>query len=99
MFGCPGPCGLPSSTGATAQGTRHRRSRSLDKSGGAGDGGTNGRWHQRPGGLVMTGQESARGDALALGGPNPRPLMANTEGGGGAQAIDPRCSPQQAMTP
>ena len=43
MSGCPRPCALPSSTGATAQGTRHRRSPRPHTSGGAGDGGTHGR--------------------------------------------------------
>ena len=58
-------------------------------------------------GFATTSWESARGDGSAPGGPNPGPLMANTEGGKGGQALptyraqanDPSCSPQQAITP
>ena len=85
MFGSPGPCAPPSSTGAKSPETHHRRSPSPNKSGGAGDSGTHGRWHQRPGWLLTTGRESARGDDLAPCRPYPGSLMANTEGRGGSR--------------
>ena len=103
MSGCPLPCALPSSSGATARGTRRSRSPSHQKSRGTSDGGTHGRWYQRPQGLATVDRSLPTAMARRPV-PSPGPLLANTEGGGAptteqAQVNDPRCSPKQAMTP
>ena len=58
MSGCQESCVLPLATGATAQGTRQRRSPSAHTSGGGGDGGTHGQLRRRPGGLTAARRES-----------------------------------------